>query len=447
MDHTCRDLESIPNVGYARKIGIPGLAAENQGILCSIMAMGAACLCIDLLLGRGSCDRVHDLSELISAGDRYHKIGMQSIRLQMTTNQPRDLAEAHAHAMLLFPYALARRRISYLLNNSGPNTPVSSVGIDSGNPSRAEWMILLRGITTTGRACWSDSSVYMTGLISLGPVDGRRKPHPTISSYIQAKMSEPKDDHSGWANFRCFIASKHPLFPVVSATRLVALEALQKKVEGVSNLMRDHHRKDVHATNYEKTNVQLAQSLSLAACSMAVDFLIDLCNTLFDPEYRAANPPLPAATSSGPRLEDSPMPWLRRYAGPVPYDPTIPALKHILGWVNNTPEEYFQLLLRSLPDQIDHQVSQSIDIEIQLLAWDIWAHWLVLVILVEEESFFSGNLGVPDIISLSLLFRKTSTPESSSPSSLNEHEQAWWPGNMCSVAQQLRRYHIEGFKG
>ena len=155
----------------------------------------------------------------------------------------------------------------------------------------------------------------------------------------------------------------------------------------------------------------------------------------------------------GPSLIDSPIPWLRRYASAPIYDPTLPALRTIFSWINRTPEEYFQLLLKPLPPLAESQAGYSgrntipnVDREIQLLAWDIWAHWLVFAILIEDESSFSATWGVPDITNLSPWFRNVATESpDSNAASPTAQAQDWWPWSMCSVARQLRRYDGVGF--
>lgn len=465
MTHTCHDMEVIPIVSFVKSRGLPQLAAENQGILCSIMALGAACLCIDLLLGQSPSNHVEDLSDLISAGDRYHKIGMQSAQTQMTSTRAKDLAEAHAHAILLLPYAMARRRISILLSDAGPPSPSSGSYAQAEHLSTMEWTIVLRGITTTSRACWPDDSFYLGDLMMPETMNRIPKPHPAIASHILAKLPEPHErraSNPSFGDFQCLIASEHPLFPVISATRLKAFDALQKKVDRTTLWVRERHRTalDTAGTvSVETTNLRLGQSLSLTACSMAVDLLVHLSNSIFNPDSdEATRRPSTVTSFPGSHLEDFPIPWLREYTRHPVYDPKLPAIRSVFSWVNQTPDAYFQLLLQPVPLRNDylHTMGQSdlqgmeIDREIRMLAWDIWAHWLVLTILIEGESFFTAGLGVSDINNLSPHFHTSTTPSmphtpasGSNPGSPMSQSHDWWPGNMCSVAQQLRRYQSE----
>jgi hypothetical protein len=443
VDHTCHDLEILPEVAFVKRFGIPQLATENSGILCSVMALGAACLSIDILSGH-DCGQVPDLSLLISTGDRYHRLGMQALQQQMSSTQPRDLAEAHAHAILLFPYALARRRISHLLNDIGPPTPSSGVDMIEEHLSSVGWMIILRGVTTTGRACFSNNRYQSNNSPKILGRDSTRGVPSMISSHLLLKLSEPSDRPSQWNTFQCQVATKHPLFPVVSATRSVALETLRQKVETMEMLVRDHHRKG-STPNIDLINIQLARSTSVSACLIAVDLLLNLESTLFDPDFKGKSrfSDIPASAA------DSPIPWLKGYAKLPVYDPELPALRTVFAWINTTPEEYFQLLMKPLPADKDGMSGisedvavQDIDRKIQLLAWDVWAHWLVFAILIEDESFFTASLGVPDITHLAPYFSQmaVSSPGSNLSSSPPAQDTDWWPWSMCAVAKQLRRY-------
>lgn len=163
---------------------------------------------------------------------------------------------------------------------------------------------------------------------------------------------------------------------------------------------------------------------------------------IFDLEQDEGPPPRvanPSETSS----EGSVLSWLPYYARRGLYDDTAPAYRTIASWVSTTPDEYFELLKEPARPQQSHRANASVieqqaavpldvDNEIRLMAWNIWAHWLVFAILVEHETFWIPNLGVPGINSLSPLFQGSG----SAPA-----EGEWWPGTMCTVALQLQKYH------
>ena len=453
-DHSCRGLESAPDTGYARRIGLPRLATEDRGILCSLMAFGAACLCLDFLLGEENDHEIDNVEELIRTADRYHQIGLESIQAKVALNQRKQTGEAHAHSILLFPYALARQRITKLLKNL--DFPITSNSVIE-NAGSLDWTILLRGISTIGRAYWAVEPHRRDGTLSGFRNNHLQSTPPTISTHILARISsEPKSpqqlvDPIVASNA---LASKHPLFPVVSATRVVALNNLQRKVDDMDRRVRTHHRKNAPNMDGTQVSLRVAHTHSLTACSIAVDLLVDLGKILFNLEQSdtpldpyanssAANSSNPSTTSSPPQLEDSSsLWWLRDYAKRGAYDHTVPALRTVFAWVPTTPDEYFDLLKESLsPKSSLLDLSfRDIDRELRLLAWDIWAHWSVFSILIENEAFWTAELGMDSIKGLMPVF----LPTGERADGREEEGGDWWPGNMYAVAGQLKKYQHGG---
>ena len=115
LRHTCHASKLSSGYAYARMIGLPMLAAKSKGVLCSIFAMGAACLCVDFLLGPDPLAVIDHLIRLIKAGDYYHGKALATIQSQLDAKSPEELDVAHAHAAMLMGYAPARRRIFRLL--------------------------------------------------------------------------------------------------------------------------------------------------------------------------------------------------------------------------------------------------------------------------------------------------------------------------------------------
>lgn len=273
MDHANRQMDSI--AFYARKVGLPRLAAEHQGVLCSIMALGAACLCIDLLLDERRTENVFNVDDLIKIGEHYHQLGVQTVRHQMMLNQPNDITQAYAHSILLFPYAMAQQRISDLLGNI--DSSESGTGLQLESMGHPNWAIVLRGISTCGRAYWALSSNGMEGVTNDATDSQPYKTHHTLASYILARVSksdygqETTEPGPGYC-----IASKHTLFPVVCSTRVVALEALQRRLDDLDQTVRNHDRKGKPTMNGDRVTIKLARVQSLTACSMAIDLLVGL---------------------------------------------------------------------------------------------------------------------------------------------------------------------------
>jgi hypothetical protein len=447
MNHTSGRVEVLELPAYALEVGIPLLAAEDKGILCSVMALGAACLCVDILLGDQPSHQVSDINELINSGDWYHQQGLHIIRHQMSSRHLSQLEIANMHASLLFPYSLARRRISRLLGGLQHNYPLGRFEAELDGFQNKEWIVLLRGIITTGMACWSNESILATGT-SEAPRDESEKTDPVISSYIMQAVSEKRKERLSRERIvPPALGSRHALFPIINSTRRSALEALQGKIDLVSQTIRAHHRKEMPMIFFPNTRMQLAQSGSLVACGLALDILVGIADLIFADPPRVSLEEILAESSLPPGDEPSKSYWIRGYLGKRPIcHPALPLTRVIFAWISRVPAEYMDVLTQSPPiaARVDPNSagalkSPDIDREIQLLAWDIYAHWMTFAILLEDEKWWMADLGVTEITQLRVILDKRSN---CSPKDMDttEEGQDWWPWNMCSITQQLKKY-------
>ena len=88
-----------------------------------------------------------------------------------------------------------------------------------------------------------------------------QKNHHSMTSHILAKISDQgNQQETAEPDLQFCIASKHALFPVVCATRIVALESLQRKLEHLDQTVREHHRKEIPAMDGDKVTIRLARN-------------------------------------------------------------------------------------------------------------------------------------------------------------------------------------------
>lgn len=453
MTHASGCSASFPIDSYGLKIGLPGLAAEHKGILCSLMALGAACLCIDVLQGRETWNHGGGISELISKGDWYHQKGLQSVRSRMNNSTQSNLEIAHIHTAVLLPYALARRRISRLLSKSENSYLSSDFDTRLDTPNNMEWLVLLRGIGTTGMACWSNE---LTPANNPSEAKGcqSEKTSASISSHIGQAMSENGDlGRSYLRSLSPALGSRHSLFPIISATRVSALAALQGKADRLNQTARSLHRKELPQMSSAKASAQLVQSASIAACSIAIDILAGIGDMIFtDPPETSLEQILTEMSPTGIESPTAPSSWIKKYIGKPPvFHPALPLRRVILAWVSRLPSEFVDLFMHPLQvhdcaNTEDQSQPLDLDQEIKLLAWDIYAHWLVFAILIEDETWWLADLGVADLANLRDLLGKP-TASSLMRRNMSEECRDWWPRNMCSIAQQLKEYEHGGNKG
>lgn len=448
--HGCQDSVLFPHIVYAITAGIPNLAAYHKGLLSSLLALGAACRCLNILTDSSAlkgCSRIEEMESvvaLIHTADRYHQAALEALRydiMDITHGNPQVI---HLEAIMIFPYPLARRRIIRLLNTPRHRSTLTSsmVAFDlpEDSPLKLEWMVFLRGIATVGR-------VSMQSYTSMAD-DTKSEMYLIQNSNIEKSVSvevlsivarhAQRNLLSSPRGSPVIIGAKHPLYPVVSATRVAAQHKIDARIDTLqkhtSRLQRNL------CQSHEDTKRMFDYSASLIACKLASDVLSGMSDTIFD-----ENAHIRRSTELNAReLNTS---WLKLFAGPPEYHPDWPMRRSVILWVSCVPKEYTDLLVSPLPnpDLYQHDclgLSQEQDLShaIKLLAWDIYAHWLVYAILIEHECWYIADLGTFDIGKTKAMLDRYSCSCGSEIVGSSRTEQDYWPTSMCSIAQQLQKY-------
>lgn len=98
----------------------------------------------------------------------------------------------------------------------------------------------------------------------------------------------------------------------------------------------------------------------------------------------------------------------------------------------NVSKTYVDLLLPLLERRTD---SVYDDLELttaEVLALDVYAHWLVIMLLVENEAWWVGNF--PFVALQGLVARYGDRCSGTS------NQEQWWPASMLVVATRLRHW-------
>ncbi|KAK5045705.1 hypothetical protein LTR84_009074 [Exophiala bonariae] len=448
--HGCQDSLLFPHIVYAITAGIPNLAAYHKGLLSSLLALGAACRCLNLLTdsftppASPASGEMESVVELMQTADRYHQAALEALRydiMDITHGNPQVI---HLEAIMIFPYPLARRRIIRLLtrprHQSTPDSSMIGLDIPEDSPLKLEWMVFLRGITTVGRASMqnytsmADDTKSEMYLIQNSNVDKSVSVEvlSTVARHAQQNLlSSPRA-------VAVIIGAKHPLYPVISATRASAQQKLDARIDILQK-----HTSRLQRTlcqSHEDTRRMFDYSASLVACKLACDVLSGMSDAIFDEKAHLRR----STELTARELNTS---WLKLFAGPPEYHPDWPMRRSVILWVSCVPKEYTDLLVSPLPnpDLFQHDclgLSQERDLSlaIKLLAWDIYAHWLAYAILIEHECWYIADLGTFDIGKTKAMLDRYSCSCGSEIIGPARSEQDYWPTSMCSIAQQLQKY-------
>ncbi|KAF3491499.1 uncharacterized protein GIQ15_01016 [Arthroderma uncinatum] len=223
----------------------------------------------------------------------------------------------------------------------------------------------------------------------------------------------------------------HVMVPIVSTTSSGAFSKLQKRLDSAFRYNSD------------------GSNESLAACSAAFEILKDIQSNAFSPSNLSKSSSSsfndPAKEIFEPEHVSLPQvaSWLRSFASrSVIPRPTEPLTRFFLTFLVQAPQAYLDLVLPLLDQRLENPISATSDdiaagltIE-QALALDIYAHWSVLMFLVEEESWWIGNLPIVTLTGMVNRYGDNFVtrlwPENG--------PRQWWPGGMLNILREIKQY-------
>ncbi|KAL9616992.1 MAG: hypothetical protein Q9160_008182 [Pyrenula sp. 1 TL-2023] len=429
---------------YARRIEMPFLASKSKGLLCSMLALGAACLCIDLLLGSDPIAAADRVAHLVKSGDHYHRKALTAVLSKLgTTKCSQELDIVHAQAAILWAYTLARRRVFRLLQRQQPELALVEQESDADAPQNLEWACLLRGVTavTKARSTRSFQDNNDKEWMSIPESD---LPDAFVSTYVAQAVEVERDLFSllsPCAKSGC--GHKHVMNNVISSSVAQALDKLHGQVNILELKLRHKQHSDTYCGSLAGIESHFSVMCSLVACYSAVVMLETTANGIFGMSQSTKTRSLEGSPSSGgkafgshplnqwPSFKGSP--WLKALCARSPsYDPFEPVTRGLLPWIGHLPKEYFDILVTHHPDRLK-ATSLTVEQQIHYLAWDIYAHWLVLTILMEHEAWWWADMAHSDIPKL----RDTLPKSDANGYGVEVGMDNWWPGQMWSLAEKL----------
>lgn len=426
MRHTCHSSGLSGSHAHARKIGLPTLASKNRGVLCSLLAFGAACLCVDLLEGPTSASVVAEVERLIEVGDCYHGRALVAVKSQLRSGDSQSLETAHAHTAILMGYPPARRRIFRLLGLRKPDCVLHQREPDADAPHNMEWAYFLRGMkTVTGAYDTLDADFHRDQEHNLAETD---VPDAAVSEYItQAVKSEKDKQQSPRLCPGIGRVATDLMVNAMASSVSEALDMLEDQVSVLEKMLRRDRSNDISPMLLLEADPTIPSMGALRACLSAVISLETTAHEIFD---LPATPGTRYSLRTRTRRERSGIPqdqwfglkrspWLHRVqpqSGGKESSESV--IRSIFSWIGHLPNEYFELITRQPPDQAKH-ARLTIHEHIACLAWDIYAHWLAFTFLLEDEIWWWADLGQSDI--QKLLGRGHGE---------DSGEQQWWPWRM-----------------
>ncbi|KAK4143156.1 uncharacterized protein C8A04DRAFT_12653 [Dichotomopilus funicola] len=421
LEHTSKH----PTVGeqdkYTLQIGIPNLACQSKPLMRSVLALAAVCKCCDMIdqpLDVYDHEaRREQVAELLRLAHQYHLDSLHEI--QATLHQSTNYDHILANAAMMGMYGSASHCARIWLAKTAPYGEPCGGDLAPGCP---QWMSLFRAVR-----------LAYAGLLKNSP-QGSPVSSPNglaAHSEYRAPSQTPTDDAAGPT------ITSHPLGPILAATVGPALTRLNEKAAEVQLLAH---------TNGSYTR-------PLQSCFEALDMLGKIVASSFPPPQSPAGS-CPGTRPSTPTTDPTAMlseisPWLRRYTASISsMVPSPMPRRTIMSFIHKVPTSFLTLVQDVIPlmptDTEPSGGAMGAMSELTLahhLAFEIFTHWLVLVMLLDNV-WWIGGIGAWEL-GRAVALRK-SMVEMNWQMGLSWDREGengeWWPESMYEVGRLLEKH-------
>lgn len=418
LEHTSKDPAAGDQEQYTLQVGIPNLACQSKPLMRSVLALAAVCKCCDII-NQPSTPGVSDRSQVVELLSLAHQYHLQSLHeIQATLHEAKNYDHVLANAAMMGMYGSASHCARIWLEKTatfnGPDPPLSDLMM-LGPP---QWMSLFRAVR-----------LAYAGILNSSPqASPGNSPGAAILQYEYSTPSRSPSESP-----RNNIASSHPLGPILAATVGSALARLGQKAGQIQSIAQGMGSDD---------------DPELQACLTALAIFNKIVTETL----------LPAADSRGPSapghgrlaipvdIDHDPMgrlseisPWLRRYTASI--SSMIPSplpRRTIMSFIHKVPTSYLNLiecmigLIQTGPP--DGTVPTTEPSLAQQLAVEIFAHWLVLVIMLDNVWWIGGigawELGRVVSVRKDMRWRAC----------LWNEDVDWWPESMFEISRQFDKH-------
>ncbi|RFU73754.1 c6 transcription factor [Trichoderma arundinaceum] len=420
ITHTSRAIPFYPEELYALHVGIPNLAFGSRPVMGSMLALSAACKCYDIMRhSPAPLERLEEIKKLLVLADQHHRTSLHQIQAAIYDDHF-DTVLANAALMVL--YALSAHCVRVLLAKKARRG--GKILSNEMLPLQSQWITSIRAASVAYVGLRNSTCGDLEEDLTSPPSVAKNDAPLHIATLPADDLFFPEDGPSE--------GTKRLLLPIVSATYKAAMGKLDARARSV---WIEESESSLHSRKVRNSELQ--------ACLTSLKLLEELFATVFASNHSRAEPSQEACTTPGsPNLSrlDKASPWLRRYIARVTSATPSKLLRRtIMAFLNRVPLEYLQLVQSALdymPAVVKETDSNSLDKVIPLgtgqqLAINIFAHWLVLVMLLDGV-WWIGGIGQWELGRI-LLFAKAQwwIPEAI------EAGETWWPESMYTVQKAI----------
>ncbi|KAF2095694.1 hypothetical protein NA57DRAFT_44210 [Rhizodiscina lignyota] len=409
LEHTSRTLTHCQRDYGSLQIGIPTLALKSETVFHSLLALSAVCLCCDMI-SKEPPPKLDAVNQVLMTGYRLYNLASEQMRELISQPDALRTEPLLVSALMLVPFTAASQQINHWISRKSGRQ--ESHKLLSATPR--DVIVMMRGIRATLQSL--DCRDLGTPQETESTTD---RSSPLLGFNISAAPPSSR---------------KHVMFPILAATSQGAFSKLRERLESLCH----------SNACYEGGRCTDAQ---LSACAAAFELLVNIRTNAFSPSNSSAPRSIEPTAKKSLKSESVSLPhagpWLRAIAGRhmIP-EPTEPLTRPFLGFLSQAPQAYLDLVLPLLDERLERSIgTPSADISTQLtkeqaLALDIYAHWSVLMFLVEEESWWIGTLPV---VTLTGMMNRYGDHFVTRLWPDGAHGQGqWWPGSMLTILREIK---------
>lgn len=440
LSHTSRTTAYDRDDLYALHVGIPNLAFGRKALMSSMLALAAACRCHDILEASASAAAhtpgtpgagpdMPRIRELLVLAEQHHAASLRQIQEDIPSTERYDHILANAALMVLYGFASHWVRIRlmklYEAGSGGGGGGVSRLP-EEFVPVQSQWMSLIRAVHSAYVGLLADQA-QNPGMAAAS--DHERSSPPQVD-FGNVDVACPQDGPSE--------ETRRLFLPIVAATSGSALSKLRARASRVE--------KDASSDD-----------ASLQACTEALAvFETILGETFRDRRHTGLSPETPGSQTEDKNEPGYPhslgrlsnvAPWLRNYTARVTMNSKDfrPLRRTVNAFINRVPTAYLHMVQATLehmpvnkPQGTIPEFGGAIDDSVTRLAMNIFAHWLVLVLLLDGV-WWIGDIGAWELSRVVAYMRDGGRVGSGD----EEESEAWWPESMHNIRTELSRHLAE----
>jgi hypothetical protein len=423
LTHTSKTIPFDALDLYALSIGIPNLAFKNKPVMSSLIALAAACKSHDIIRQSKSpldSQTLVEVQKLLELAERHHRASLKHIQATVYHSDWYDDVLANAALMVLYASASHSLRVHLAVTakHRGQRLPAELL------PQHSQWISFIRAAHTA-------STAILNNAIDASNKNQAVSIEMAVSTKSSIKMSDkdvlsPQNGPSE-ETARLFL-------PLVASTYYRALVRLSERADSIS----------AHVGRIASFNSDLRD---LDVCLKTLPILGRCTSDAFSRREHDK--------THGSRGHDTPSfdgsskvsPWVGKYMISVTSMQAPRALRRtVMSFLNEAPSEYLGIIQSILdlpiseasPSPTENGMvrdSPKIDIPplnaVQLLAMDIFAHWLVLVMFLDGV-WWIGGIGQWELGQVVSLMKSQEFFHQ-----VRDDKETWWPQSMYMVKLEL----------